>query len=134
MATTPKNQGPAPQPAEQQPQPQQSTPPPAAPQAGEAPLTLKAAILAAVDATIAKDLAGARRGWSQKIHCRCIARVAINLGLDPTKAKEFVALLGEFGLGGNASQFRQWLEKPAAKDGPGRLDPESKVEALVADF
>lgn len=130
MATTPKNQGPASQPAEQKPEPQNETP---APQA-EGALTLKAAILVAVDATITKDLAGQRRGWSQKVHCRCIARAAIALGLDPAKAKEFVALLGEFGLGGNASQFRQWLEKPTSKDGPGRLDPETKAAALIADL
>jgi len=105
-----------------------------APQAAPAPLTLKEAILIAVDATITKDLAGARRGWSQKIHARCIARVAINLGLAPGKAKEFVALLGEYGLGGNASQFRQWLEKPSDKDGPGRLDPETRAASLIADL
>jgi len=83
--------------------------------------------------TIAKDLAGKRQGWSQKVHCRCITRMAIRYGLPQAKAKEFCALLIEKGLGGNASQFRQWLEK-AAPDGPGLLDKAATAEALAADF
>ena len=97
-------------------------------------LTYNAALLAAVDRTIATDLAGARTGWTQTVHCRFLARLGRAFDwAQPKAAGIFAALVAEHGAGGNASQFRQWLEALAPK-GPGRLDPAVKATALVADL
>lgn len=96
--------------------------------------TYSEAIQRAAEATISADLAGGRTGWSQLIHCRFLARLGRAFDWNqPKAAGVFAALLGECGAGGNASQFRQWLERPAPK-GPALLDPQAKVETLVSDF
>jgi hypothetical protein len=70
--------------------------------------------------------------WSQQIHTAAIVRlVAALFGLprnDPRCVRLFV-ILSEHGIGGNASQFRQWLESDEAKV----LPPVAKRGKATAD-
>ena len=68
-----------------------------------------------VDAEITKG-----KGWTSAAHGLCLAQAAckayeegsIGQGLNGQALVVFVARsLDQHGLGGNASQFRQWLEK-----------------------
>lgn len=112
------------------------SPSPAAPVAPTLPFggaTFDASLLGAVDVTIQTDLAGARSGWSQRIHARFLARLAKAFDWNQPKAAGlFAALIQSHGAGGNASQFRQWLE--SAAPGPARLDAAQKVGADLADL
>lgn len=78
------------------------------------PLT-DAQILAHVDSLLASQKGGQK--WDQEVHCFAIAKVAKQCGTDYRK---LVLTLAQHGLGGNTSQFRQWLESPPPK-GPARL-------------
>lgn len=91
------------------------------------------AILSAVDATIAKTLKGRRHGWSQSVHNDFLTRLARSCGMPLESCRRFYDLLAWKGAGGNASQFRQWLEsKPTAKapNAPNRLDEAPSIAAV----
>ena len=72
-----------------------------------------------VDAILSQQ--GPAKQWGQREHVHLIAKLAQDVGLamgiedkpitSPEFLKEFKAVLAYAGIGGNASQFRQLLEK-----------------------
>ena len=53
---------------------------------------------------------GKTKSWCNEQHVELIANVAVEHGLPSTMKNKFKKSLLVNGLGGNASQFRQWLE------------------------
>jgi hypothetical protein len=103
-----------------------STPPQA-----EVPVTTASIVLACAAKAIADN--GGKREWTQAVHNRAIVHAAIYCGMDRALGKLLLGLLEHKGLGGNASQHRQWLEATGDK-GPGLVDPAAKAISTAADF
>jgi hypothetical protein len=77
-------------------------------------------------------IGGPSSPWPQDRHAIFLARVIGNeLGLSKEQRLAIVPLLAFQGMGGNASQFQQWLRKPAPK-GPGLLS--EKAAASLAAY
>lgn len=73
--------------------------------------------------------------WNQGIHAGFIVWLAVELGLlDPKVAahKAFAAMLGSYGLAGNASQFGQCLAKEPGKHVLGGLLAKAGASSLEA--
>lgn len=92
-----------------------------------------AQILAQVDSILAQQ--GGAREWNQRSHAACIALVSKLCfpSATPAQRKQFLAALAVKGLGGNASQFRQWLEADGEGE-PKRLAKSGKVISGYADL
>lgn len=95
------------------------------------PATINEIVLEAAKAAIAAN--AGKREWNQDRHVSFLVRLAMGQGLPKASAKVFAALLGHKGAGGNASQFRQWLEASGDK-GPGLVDPAPKATRLAEEF
>lgn len=86
-------------------------------------------ILTNVNRILAKQ--NGTRTWGAKEHNILLSLVAEDCGLDVASKKDFRDLLAVRGLGGNSSQFRQWLQ---SKDGGELIPKTAVVDATYADL
>lgn len=97
-----------------------------------APLTINAILSALASRVLTKRAEkGLPPAWAGQEHVEALRLLAMDYGMPEARSKEFRAILAECGMGGNASQFRQWLERPAPK-GPGLL-PQSAGKLSLYD-
>lgn len=68
--------------------------------------------------------------WGQEEQVILISLTAIDCGLDPEAKKDFRELLAVRGMGGNASQFRQWLASKDVALIPKQATTESEYGSL----
>lgn len=103
----------------------------AAPAAAE-PLKLTEAEAEAIVLAQARSAiqAAGIKAWNQEIHTGLIARILLAQGLiDKSAVPILRALLGAQGLGGNASQFKQWLQKQKLL--PEKVSAESLFDKML---
>lgn len=73
---------------------------------------------------------GVTPSWGQKQHLLLLCRLAANMGVPKESMNDFFTLLSFKGVGGNASQFRQWLES----DGIAVLPKTPSAKSVLADL
>lgn len=72
---------------------------------------------------------GAKK-WGMEEHCLLLALIAEEFGLPTAAKKDFRLSLSKLGLGGNASQYRQFL---SSEKGGRRIAP-STTSALADEY
>lgn len=89
-------------------------------------------ILEQVDRILAQQKAkGVSPRWTQAEHIALLANVvATMVEMTPEEKADLRATLASHGLGGNASQFRQWLEPSTKAGSPNRLPAGTKAGLL----
>lgn len=104
------------------------------PEAGSSPATAPATTCSEFAIDVARKAIAKHGGsleWDQARHVSAIVYAALACGLPKASAKLLDGYLKFKGLGGNASQFRQWLETAPDK-GPGILPPPTSRAAQIA--